>query len=397
MTRQAWLSFGLCFWVAFFDGMDTSAIAYIAPYLREDWGLSKEALAPVLSAALWGLAVGALSAGFLADRFGRLKILNGSVFLFSLLSMLAAGAQNLSQLEALRFVTGLGLGAAMPNAVALLSEAVPASRRAFFINTMYCGFPLGIAAGGFLAAQWIPSIGWRQALFASGLMPLMLLFLMLLFLRESASLRQQQAPSFAVLFQQLKRYRYPTALLCFAYFAGLMVFYSIINWLPLIFQAAQYSQETGSRIAGLFALGGLGAIAGGYFMDRYPPHRVSIALAVGTSLSLCLCAYLWSHQMALLGLAIVLAGLFHNSTQNSLIALAAQFYPVHCRSSGVALMLGLGRFGAVAGTYFLAWRLQANDHFPRIFMMLAFMPLTIAAALALKAHFIQKRFPPVDG
>jgi MFS family permease len=85
----------------------------------------------------------------------------------------------------LRFITGLGLGAAMPNAVTLMSEYCPDSRRAALTNAMFCGFPLGAAFGGFLAAWMIPAFGWRSVLLLGGGAPLLLVLLLVLLLPES--------------------------------------------------------------------------------------------------------------------------------------------------------------------------------------------------------------------
>ena len=95
------------------------------------------------AALVFGLAAGALSAGPLADRLGRKRVLVVSVLVFGLACLGSAFAADLSQLTMLRFVTGVGLGAAMPNAVTLMSEYCPQRRRATMTNTMFCGFPLG--------------------------------------------------------------------------------------------------------------------------------------------------------------------------------------------------------------------------------------------------------------
>src|SRR6516225_5217634 len=105
-----WTIFGLCFLIVLADGFDTAAIGFIAPSLLKEWGIAKPALAPVLSAALFGLAAGALAAGPLADRFGRRRVLITSVLLFGLASLACATASNLNELTMLRFVTGIGLG-----------------------------------------------------------------------------------------------------------------------------------------------------------------------------------------------------------------------------------------------------------------------------------------------
>jgi AAHS family 4-hydroxybenzoate transporter-like MFS transporter len=121
-SRFQWMIFGLCFWVVLLDGFDTAAIGYIAPSLITEWGLERPALAPVLSAALFGLAAGALSSGPLADRLGRKAVLLGSVLIMGAACLMSAFAGSLDQLVVWRFITGVGLGAAMPNAVNLMIE-----------------------------------------------------------------------------------------------------------------------------------------------------------------------------------------------------------------------------------------------------------------------------------
>ncbi|SOE85278.1 Major Facilitator Superfamily protein, partial [Burkholderia sp. YR290] len=112
-----WMILVLCFLVVAADGFDTAAVGFITPSLVQDWGVSRAALGPVMSAALVGLGIGALGAGPLADRVGRKTVLVLSVFFFGVWSLAAACADSIESLTALRFMTGLGLGAAMPNAV----------------------------------------------------------------------------------------------------------------------------------------------------------------------------------------------------------------------------------------------------------------------------------------
>ena len=108
LSSQQWIIFGFTFLVALFDGLDTAAIGYIAPSLLTEWNLEKSHLALVMSAALFGLAVGAVSFGPVADKVGRKTVLIIAVFIFSTCSIASAFAQNLEQLEILRFITGVG-------------------------------------------------------------------------------------------------------------------------------------------------------------------------------------------------------------------------------------------------------------------------------------------------
>jgi len=167
-----WIVFAISFFVILIDGFDTAAIGYIAPSLINEWHITKPDLAPVLSAALAGLAVGAILIGPIADRLGRKYLLCGMVFLFGLSSLVSASSANLAELVMWRFVTGLGLGAAMPLAVTLANEFAPTRRRALLTSAMFTGFPLGAAWGGFVSAWMIPQWGWRSVLELGGILPM---------------------------------------------------------------------------------------------------------------------------------------------------------------------------------------------------------------------------------
>jgi AAHS family 4-hydroxybenzoate transporter-like MFS transporter len=94
-----------------------------------------------------------------------------SIVVFGGFSLLTAFATSLNQLTLLRFLTGLGLGAAMPNAATLMSEYAPERRRALLVNLMFVGFPMGSSLGGFLSAWMIPHYGWQSVLVLGGVMP----------------------------------------------------------------------------------------------------------------------------------------------------------------------------------------------------------------------------------
>ena len=415
-SRLQWAIFGLCFVVVLLDGFDTAAIGYIAPSLITEWGIAPPALAPVLSAALFGLAAGALSSGPLADRLGRRTVLIVAVLVFGAACLASAFSGSLDQLVGWRFVTGLGLGAAMPNAVTLTSEFCPDARRSTLTNTMFCGFPFGAACGGFLAAWMIPHWGWRSVLLLGGTTPVVLGLAMIAVLPESVRhmvakhqpaeriravlCRISASAADATAFVMTERaaparagsgagvvlsrpYIVGSVMLWVAYFMGLVIFYALINWMPILFRTAGMPPAEAALISALFPLGGVGAILSGWLMDRFNANKVIAASFALTAVGV------WAigqtaGMLGLLMLMVFVAGTLMNTAQSSLPALAAAFYPTQGRATGVAWMLGLGRFGGIVGSFLVAALTRRHLAFDSIFTVVAVPGLVAAAALMIK-------------
>src|SRR5260370_32902414 len=145
-----------CAAVLFLDGFDAQAIGYVAPALAREWGLTKGALGPVFSAGLFGLMIGALLFGPLADRIGRKRIIILSTLAFGTCALVTAFVQDVNSLLAIRFLTGLALGGAMPNAMATTPQFNPRRARATMVMIMFCCFSVVAALGGLLATGVIP-------------------------------------------------------------------------------------------------------------------------------------------------------------------------------------------------------------------------------------------------
>ncbi|CAB5721630.1 4-hydroxybenzoate transporter PcaK [Delftia tsuruhatensis] len=414
-----WVIFALCFLIVLLDGFDTAAIGYIAPSLITEWGVSKPALAPVLSAALFGLAAGAMFSGPLADRLGRKAVLAGSVAVFAVACLASGFSPDIWTLAVLRFITGVGLGAAMPNAVTLMSEYCPDGRRATLTNAMFCGFPLGAAFGGFLAAWMIPHFGWRSVLILGGAAPLLLLLALVVLLPESVRymvannypaerIRKVLARIAGDAVQGVQRfvmteakpesrarsgmgvvlsreYRVGSVMLWIAYFMGLVIFYALVNWMPVLFKEGGLDPKTGTLVAALFPLGGVGAVLFGWLMDRFNPNRI---IAIGYALT---AASIWwigqtAGHLGWLVVAVFLAGTIMNTAQSSMPALAAAYYPTRGRATGVAWMLGIGRFGGIAGSFLVAELSARQLGFSEIFAVVAIPGLIATAALIIKQY-----------
>ncbi|MFM0527669.1 MFS transporter [Paraburkholderia strydomiana] len=410
------LIFAMCFLIVLMDGFDTAAIGFIAPSLLQEWHIGKAALAPVLSAALFGLACGALLSGPLSDRLGRRVVLTSAVLLFGVSCFGSAFAFDLTQLTTLRFITGVGLGAAMPNAVTLMSEFCPDKRRATIVNLMFCGFPLGAALGGFLAAWMIPHFGWRSVLLFGGAVPLLLWVLLMLKLPESIRyMVAKRQPAFKIrkVLVQIsasanaaesfimretvehaagsggirialsRSFLVGSLMLWLCYFMGLVIFYGLVNWMPVLLKEAGLSPQRAALVSALFPLGGVGTVLCGMLMDRFNPNRVVAAAYALGSVSV----YAIGQAVGNLGLlmcAVFVAGALVNTAQASMPALAAAFYPTAGRGTGVAWMLGVGRFGGIAGSFLVAELSRQQVGLESIFTVVAIAGAVSCVALLIK-------------
>lgn len=419
-SRFQWLVFAISFLVILLDGFDTASIGYIAPSLLKEWGIAKPQLAPVLSAALAGLALGAVVIGPLADRLGRKYLLTASVCLFGVASLVSATAASLDELVTWRFITGLGLGAAMPLAVTLASEFAPTRRRALLTSAMFTGFPLGAALGGFLSAWMIPQWGWRSVLQLGGVLPIVLALVMLVVLPESVrylvargaaaeriravlariSASIGEASQFVlgetvrakvatdhgkagVALILSRSYIVGSVMLWLTYGMGIVIFYALINWMPILLKDSGLDPKTAMLVTSLFPLGGVGAIAFGFLMDKFNANRV---IMIGYLLTAA-CIYAIGQAAGNLGWLVVLVfvgGAVMNTTQTSMPALSAAFYPTAGRATGVAWMMAIGRVGAVAAPFLVAELQRRQFSFAEIFAVLAIPGVIAAVALFIK-------------
>jgi AAHS family 4-hydroxybenzoate transporter-like MFS transporter len=395
----------LCFLVVAIDGFDTASIGFIAPALRAEWGLSAAALAPLFGAGLFGLMAGALLLGPLADRFGRKPVLLVSVAFFGLTSVLSSFSTDLTTLLVLRFLTGLGLGGAMPTTITLTSEYCPHKRRASLVTLMFCGFTIGSALGGLVAAQLLASVGWRGILVIGGVLPLLLVPALLCALPESlrwmvlqgrdgSTIARRIAGPGAALpalrVSDVKEKGSPvtqlfrpgliggTLLLWLTFFMSLLIIYLLSSWLPTILNGAGHSLSQASFISSAFQIGGTaGAIMLGRWMDRYRPHRV-LAIAY-LAASVCIVAVgVVTDNVPLLVLAVFGVGFGISGSQVGANALAAAFYPTTSRATGVSWASAVGRSGSVLGSMVGGALLAAQLNTATIFLMLA-VPAVLAA------------------
>lgn len=413
-----WKMLAICLIILILDGFDIVAMGFIAPALVDDWGIGRQELGPVLSAGLFGLAIGALCGGPLADRFGRRNVIIGSVFFFGVMSLTSAWAPNLTALTILRFLTGLGLGASQPNAATLISEYAPKHRRALFVTVVYCGFTIGAALGGFLATGLIATYGWHSILVVGGIVPMVFALALIPILPESArflALRpgrktelvaivnemtpnaandatdfivddRVQAKGNAVRLLASKPHRSVTALLWIGMFMNMLTVYLLNSWLPIMIKDQGFSLSDAAFIGAMMQVGGtFGNILLGWEMDRWNPHRVMCATLLGAAIIAVVIGF-QSHSAAILTVLILVLGFFTNSANTGWVALAAAHYPTEMRATGTSWMTGVARFGAIFGASVGALLLGAHFTFGQVFMFLSLPICVSVAAVYLKGR-----------
>lgn len=405
----------LCGLIMLLDGFDTQAINYMAPAITQDWGVSKGTMATIFSAALVGLMIGYLLLAPLSDKLGHKRLVMAGVAIFSLSTLASVWAQNPDQLIIMRFITGIGLGAATPSTIALTAEYSPKRLRASLVLAIYCGFSLGFVAANYVAGWLIPAYGWRSVFVVGAVLPLALLPVLAWRLPESISylLRRAENAKAYVLVRRIDRTLPETAnsqievesadpgkrikvtellagrqllgtvLLWVVFAINLAMFYGLQSWMPTILTERGYSAGTLATAASMTTIGGIAvAFVVGPAMDRLGAYgSLSTLYFVGCGFLVLMSLVLGSPVWLVL-VAIFLIGCTISGGQKSVIALAASFYPEEVRSTGVGWALGIGRVGGILGPVIVGGLLAGGVGHERLFMILV-VPTALCGLIVL--------------
>jgi AAHS family 4-hydroxybenzoate transporter-like MFS transporter len=377
-----------------FDGIDNQLLGVAVPAMMRDWSLTRGAFAPVLAAGMIGMMIGGAIAGLVGDRLGRRFALIGSVLVFGALTAVVAVVDNLWALATLRFLAGLGLGGAMPNAAALASEYVPKRQRPFAVTLTIVCVPLGGTLAAFVSGYVMPVLGWRALFALGGILPVVVALVLIRFLPESPRFLARHPERWPALTQTLRdighdvpdgstfvdltersvvktsigslftlEFRRDTIALWGAMFACMLAVYTAFNWVPSLL-AADLGLAVASNGLAAFNLGGVaGAVCGGLIIARIGSRPTMLTMATGAvagALILAATPIGAATSAASLILMLGFTGAMINAIQTTLYALAAHVYPTTVRATGVGTAVAFGRVGGVLSTFAGALALEAG-------------------------------------
>ena len=418
-TRYQLLVASMCAMVVFIDGFDAQVMGFVAPALSAQLHIARVALGSVISSGTFGMMIGALIFGPLADRFGRKPVLVTCAFAFGVGSLLTATATSVAELTAFRVFTGFGMGGAMPNAIALTSEYMPKRTRNAAVMTMFCGFSFGSAVAGWVAAAVIRQFGWQSVFLVGGTIPVVVAILLIALLPESirflvlkggnqrkvseylsrimpgmavpddfiVGADEHQSGSFSVgqLFTDGRAA--VTLMLWTMFFMNLLNLWFLNNWLPTIMNDAGMEVETASLVTSLFQIGGL---VGALLLAGTLGRRLSFGTLAMTYFAAAIFILLIGEAGAsvpLLVVTVFASGMGVIGGQTVSNALSADFYPTPIRSTGVGWSLGIGRVGSILGPILGGILLSYGGSARRVFWAAA-VPALIATLAAAAVRFL---------
>jgi AAHS family 3-hydroxyphenylpropionic acid transporter len=348
-----------CLLAVFCEGIDLQAAGVAAGGIIPEFKPGPDQIGTFFSASTFGLFIGALVGGRLSDSIGRKRVVVTSIVLFGLFSLLTPLARDMQELSWARLFTGLGLGGALPNLIALVNESSAADRRNANVALAYSGAPFGGAVASLISMSLQPS-HWRWIFIAGGVAPLILAPIMLAKLRESPAFAGKSSHSgvFAIFASGRAT---STLLLWASFFLELLMLYLLLSWLPtlLVGNGMTKPQAAGAQIA-FNVGGGLAALLMGKLLEG----RMRAAAVLTTFVAMPLLILVLSRAPPLFSLTLLIVfalGCAVLAAQAFLYAVAPACYPTSVRGLGVGAAVAVGRIGSIAGPK-LAGLLKAAGH-----------------------------------
>jgi AAHS family 4-hydroxybenzoate transporter-like MFS transporter len=378
--RFAWTLLGWMFLCMLLDGFDFAAISFVVPQIAREWHVEVGSFGWVLGIGVFGLMVGSIVFGWVGDRIGRKKTIILGCWLFGGFTLVSMWASSVTMLMWLRFLAGVGLYAAVPNAIVLVSEFAPRRLRATWVVLMFTGFTIGAVVAGLVAASMIPRFGWQVMFLLGGALPFALSACLWLALPESVrflALREARWPELARVLSRMQpgsaidknarfvineevpakpftpmllfsgRLLLITPLLWLFYIFNSAAVFFMQSWMPVLIQGVGLSASEAALTTSVYSLGGtIGGLVTGRIIDRLGLIAVTALPLSGAVLSLVVGL---SMPVVLLEVLVFALGFFVVGAQFACTAIAPVFYPTAYRANAEGWALAVAKIGSIAG------------------------------------------------
>lgn len=376
----------LCWITVMLEGYDLVVLGAIIPTLLDTkhLGFTAGDATTVATLSLVGVAIGAISVGPLSDRFGRRKLLIGSVVLFSLFTIAVPWADSIAMFAALRFIAGLGLGACMPVSLTLMAESLPARQRARASTLTMTGYHTGAVITSLLALQFASH--WQWLFYVLGVVGLVIAVVQWFKLPESEAFLAAAggAERKKVPYTDLLK---PTLLracigVWVASFMGLLLVYGLNTWLPQLMRSAGYAvPEAVTQLLILNAGGIVGLVVGGFIADRRGIKWTALVWFAVAAVMLALLSIKMDSDLVL-SVVVFFTGVFVFSAQVLVYAYVTNFFPADIRGTALGSASGIGRIGSIVGPTITGALVAAGWGHPWGFYFFALVGVLAVAAVA---------------
>jgi MFS transporter, AAHS family, 3-hydroxyphenylpropionic acid transporter len=385
----------LCAIVILLEGFDIQAAGVSAYKLSLAFNLTPMGKGLFLGASAVGIFLSAIMGGFIADKFGRRPVVILGVVIFGLFSLSTLRAEGLSQLIVARFMTGIGLGAAMPIAIAYASDHSPVNMKKRAVGFIYCAIPIGGLLSGVVMQSGIFGTDWRPVYLVGGTAPIVVapfLFLLPKSLPRAKNILESTSKRLNIFSGLLGEGQFCTTIfLWISNFGTLLVMYLLLTWMPSLLVAMGIAQAQSQYIQMLFNVGmSVGAATGGYLLDRKFLYSTPGTAFVGLALFLAVFGFLELDftiaLMAAFGMGAMIA-----VAQTTLYAFAPLCYPASMRNTGVGAAIAAGRLGTIVGPLLAGSLLGAGKTAEDVLIVL--IPITLISGVIslLVVRFFTKR------
>lgn len=394
--------------VTFFEAFDQLLAASALPVLMKEWHLTTGQATFAVTSASIGMLIGALAAGWLGDRIGRVRTVALGVAVTGLASLAVAFSGTIETFSLFRFVQGLGIGGVVPVAATYINEIARSDKRGRFVLLYEMIFPAGLAAATLVAVWVVPNLGWR-AMFVIGTLPVLIAALLPRHVAESprwllsrgrtreaeetiarieaevarATAEPLPAPAADVREERTSpgrwgdlfrgRYLRRTAVLSGLWFVAYYVNHGISTWLPSLYTKQFGLDLTTALVYTLLSnvTGLLGTLVVALLVDRIGRRPALIAALAGGMLSLGALALAGATSGGQVAVFASCTTFFLYAINAGLYLYSPELYPTSNRAKGAAFGGLWNRLGVIIGPIAVGAVIAAGGSLALVFAQLA--------------------------